>query len=221
MPSNGKNLKGKSPNQLWSEEFKVKNVIAKDELKLFCMRTSKTFSITRNGVRDGELDVNYWGEWMVAHKGSKVYLRRDPMAYQEAWIFRADDDEYLGIANIADLVAPALGDEDIEKAELKKVFAMKQREKKLSKAYIKTHFGYDSEENLENYKASFDQIDYEDNSKVSKIARTKMSDAILKEKANKQADTTRYSDYVSNLPEKKQIFLYESEKRRYAREANV
>jgi transcriptional regulator with XRE-family HTH domain len=55
MPSNGKNLKGKSPNQLWSEEFKIKNVIARDELKLFCIKTSRTFAITRNGVRDGEI----------------------------------------------------------------------------------------------------------------------------------------------------------------------
>lgn len=50
MPSDGKNLKGKSPNQLWSEEFVIKRAVSKDELKLFCMRTSKAYAITRREV---------------------------------------------------------------------------------------------------------------------------------------------------------------------------
>ena len=36
-PSKGKVLQGKCPDELWSEEFAVKKVIAKDSLKLFCM----------------------------------------------------------------------------------------------------------------------------------------------------------------------------------------
>ena len=82
-PSNGKALNGKSPDELWSEEFAVKKIIAKDALKLFCMRTSREVSIGRNGVYDSQLQLTYWGEWMISEKGRKVFIRRDINAYQE------------------------------------------------------------------------------------------------------------------------------------------
>ncbi len=99
MPSNGKVLQGKCPDELWAEEYSVKKIISKDALKLFCMRTSKDVSIGRNGVYDSQLQITYWDEWMIAKKGAKVYLRRDINAFQEAWVFNAATEEYLGKAN--------------------------------------------------------------------------------------------------------------------------
>src|SRR5574344_1644097 len=99
MPSNGKVLKGKCPDELWAEEFKVKKVLRKDALKLFCMRTSKNVSIGRNGVYDSQLQITYWDEWMITEKGRKVFIRRDINAYQEAWVFDAETEAYLGKAN--------------------------------------------------------------------------------------------------------------------------
>ena len=69
MHSNGKVLKGRCPDEVWSEEFAVKKIISKDALKLFCMRTSRAVKIGRNGVHDSQFDVNYWGEWMCCEKG--------------------------------------------------------------------------------------------------------------------------------------------------------
>lgn len=83
-PSQGKNLAGLSPNQLFNQEFAEKIRPSKDALKLFCMRTSKTFTIIRNGIKDNELGITYWADWMVSKTRLKVYLRRDVQNYKEA-----------------------------------------------------------------------------------------------------------------------------------------
>ena len=57
--SKSKVLKGKSPDEIWGNEFAVKRAISKDALKLFCMRTSKNISIGRNGVYDSQLQLTY------------------------------------------------------------------------------------------------------------------------------------------------------------------
>lgn len=95
LPSKGKVLKGRCPDEVFAAEFQVKKTVTKDALKLLCMRTSKTFTIGRNGIFDSALQVTYWADWMVAHKGKKVYLRRDDKAYQEAWVFDAKTDEFI------------------------------------------------------------------------------------------------------------------------------
>ncbi|MEI7475803.1 MAG: transposase domain-containing protein [bacterium] len=68
MPSQGKNHKGKSPDELFAIEFTEKRVVSKDALKLFCTRTSKDLSITRYGVKDSELGIKYWADWMIGQK---------------------------------------------------------------------------------------------------------------------------------------------------------
>ena len=116
-PSKGKILKGRCPDEVWAEEFKVKRAISNDALKLFCMRTSRPVKIGRNGVYDSQLQVTYWGEWMIAEKGRKVFIRRDINAYQEAWVFDAKTEEYLGKANIYQEVS-FLATTNVEKAVL-------------------------------------------------------------------------------------------------------
>lgn len=213
MPSNGKNLKGKCPDEVWSEEFKIKRSISKDALMLFCMRTSKTYSIGRNGIKDSEFDITYWAEWMSASKGQKIYLRRDVNAYQEAWIFDANNDEYMGKAQIAELT-PAIAKNDIQKSELKKALAIKKRDKKLAQSYIKVQDGFDYNENLENMKSAINQKKYAENCKVTKISNTQMDKVIKQDKKNQKQDKYNYSNYLEHSNKKQQIFLYESEKRR-------
>ena len=60
------------------------------------MRTSKTYTVGRNGIRDNSLGITYWADWMISKTGLKVYLRRDVQNYKEAWAFRADNDEFVG-----------------------------------------------------------------------------------------------------------------------------
>ena len=120
-PSTGKNLKGLCPDELFNKEFNEKITTSRDALKLFCMRTSKTFTVGRNGIRDNEFGIFYWSDWMIAKTGLKVYLRRDAQNYKEAWAFRADNDEFVGKVTAVKAVA-ALNADVVSKEEFQDVF---------------------------------------------------------------------------------------------------
>ncbi len=208
-PSKGKVLQGKCPDELWAEEFTKKKVISKDALKLFCMRTTNNVTIKRNGIFDSQLQISYWAEWMITEKGRKVYIRRDINAYQEAWVFDAQTDEYLGKAN-ANQPASFLANTDIEKSEYQKQVAIKNKEKKILKSYIKTKYNPSNEDIIENLINSLDKVDFKSNVTVSKISNTKM-DKVVKEEKNKNSIPSKY---VTPIQPKKKLYLTEAEKRR-------
>ena len=208
-PSKGKVLQGKCPDELWAEEFTKKKVISKDALKLFCMRTTNNVTIKRNGIFDSQLQISYWAEWMITEKGRKVYIRRDINAYQEAWVFDAQTDEYLGKGN-ANQPASFLANTDIEKSEYQKQVAIKNKEKKILKSYIKTKYNPTNEDIIENLINSLDKVDFKSNATISKISNTKM-DKVVKEEKNKNSIPSKY---VTPIQPKKKLYLTEAEKRR-------
>jgi putative transposase len=136
--SRGKNHNGKSPNQLWAEGFTTKREISRDALALFCMRTSNTVKIGRNGVMDSKFGVLYWSEFMSGMKGIPVYLRRDPADYATAWVFHGESDEFLGLAQAGALTASAFAKTPVEKEQLRRALALKKRDLRIAKAYAKT-----------------------------------------------------------------------------------
>ena len=206
-PSGGKVLQGKSPDELWAEEFKVKKVISKDALKLFCMRTSKDVKISRNGIYDSQFGVTYWADWMVYKKGIKVFMRRDVNAYQEAWVFDAQTQEFLGKANTFSPIS-FLAKTNVEKAIYKKALAIKKKEQKILKSFINTKYQISNVEIVKNLVKSLDEKEFNSKVKVSKIANTSMDKIVQNERKN---------DYMSKLEENniKPIFKTESEKRRW------
>ena len=208
-PSKGKVLQGRCPDELWAEEFTKKKVISKDSLKLFCMRTTNNVTIKRNGIFDSQLQISYWAEWMITEKGRKVYIRRDINAYQEAWVFDAQTDEYLGKGN-ANQPTSFLANTDIEKSEYQKQVAIKNKEKKILKSYIKTKYNPSNEDIIENLINSLDKVDFKSNVTVSKISNTKM-DKVVKEEKNKNSIPSKY---VTPIQPKKKLYLTEAEKRR-------
>ena len=202
-------MQGKCPDELWAEEFTNKKVISRDALKLFCMRTTNNITIKRNGIFDSQLQISYWAEWMITEKGRKVYIRRDINAYQEAWVFDAQTDEYLGKAN-ANQPASFLANTDIEKSEYQKQVSIKNKEKKILKSYIKTKYNPTNEDIVENLINSLDKVDFKSNVKVSKISNTKM-DMVVKEEKNNNSIPEKY---VTPIQPKKKLYLTEAEKRR-------
>ena len=214
LPSNGKNLKGKSPDQLWSEEFKVKLTVSKDALALFCTRTSKILTVGRNGIKDSELGITYWEEWMSACKGEKVYLRRDIKAYQEAWVFKADTDEYIGRANIAELL-PMFAQTDIEKSELKEASAKKKKDQKIAKSFLPID-NYDLNDKLSHIKNTTRKISSGFEGKapqVLELADTYMDRVIAEDKKKQNAGNFEVSRfYKQQKPEKKKIYHLRCEK---------
>jgi hypothetical protein len=209
MPSNGKVLQGKCPDELWAEEYSVKKIISKDALKLFCMRTSKDVSIGRNGVYDSQLQITYWDEWMIAKKGTKVYLRRDINAYQEAWVFDAATEEFLGKAN-ANQAVSFMAKTNIEKAQYKKAIEAKNKEKKVLKSYLKCKYNPTNTEIVNNLKSGLSKTDFENSPKISKITNTKMDKVVKSEKKS----SFKATKYVTPFDEKQKLYLTESEKKR-------
>ena len=207
-PSKSKVLQGKSPDEAWCNEFTVKRVISKDALKLFCMRTSKNVSIGRNGVYDSQLQLTYWDEWMIAEKGRKVYLRRDINAYQEAWVFDAVTDEFLGKANVNQAVS-FLASTNVQKAEYKKAIEAKNKEKKILKNYIQCKYSPTNTEIITNLKKGLDNKVLENTPVISEISNTLMDQVVTSKKK-----TTKTLKYIPAQITKKKIYLTESEKRR-------
>lgn len=211
-PSEGKNLKGLCPDDLFEQEFTEKITTSSDALKLFCMRTSKTYTVGRNGIKDNSLGITYWADWMISKTGLKVYLRRDVQNYKEAWAFRADNDEFVGKIKAVKAVA-ALHADSISKEEFKEAMAIKKRNLKIAKSYIKQTFEIPIEEQYENYKAAYGSVKKQLKPKVSKIANTNMDKAIRKNKEMEAFGRQDLSIFLDDKPQKEEkLYLFETDR---------
>lgn len=136
MPSQGKVLKGRTPNQLWAEEFKVKREVRRDALKLFCMRSSEIVTIRRNGIYDSKYEVTYEADWMPGMRGTKVSWRRPPTEMQMIWVFDAATNAYIGDAYLKATV-PFFAETVVEKEKLQEQMAQKRRDERRVKEELK------------------------------------------------------------------------------------
>ena len=210
--SQGKNLNGLSPDELFNAEFNEKRIISKEGLKLFCTRTSNNYTIHRNGIKDRKLGITYWADWMVAQMKVKVYLRRDPENYKEAWVFRADNNEFLGACFAVSAVA-ALHAGDISKEEFKKAMEIKKRSLKITKAYLDDIEKIPFEEQCENYKTVFAKKIKKANPKITKIANTSMDQAVQKRKEMEQFGKNDLSMFIPDeKPKEEKLYLFETDR---------
>lgn len=211
-PSLGKVLKGLSPDELFNSEFKEKITTSHDALKLFCMRTSKNFTIGRNGINDKEFGITYWSDWMITHIGLKVYLRRDVENYKEAWVFKAENEEFVGKATAVRAVA-ALHADTVSKDEFKEAMSIKKRNLKVAKAYIQQTQEIPAQEQYENYKTAYAKVIKDSKPHISRIANTNMDRAIRKnaemEELNKQDLSAFIDDKTTN---EQPLYLFETDK---------
>ena len=209
-PSQGKNLKGLSPDELFNSEFKEKITVSKDALKLFCMRTSKTYTIGRNGIKDGSLDITYWADWMISHYGLKVYLRRDIKNYKEAWAFKEENNEFVGKVYATKAIV-ALNADEISKDEFKEAISNKKRVQKIVQAYAKQTQVIGIEEQCQNYKAAYLDSILEANPKISKIANTNMDKAIRKNKEQQLIGKQNLSILKDSSKTPEKFYLFETD----------
>ena len=211
-PSQGKNLQGLCPDELFNQEFKEKVTTSRDALKLFCMRTSKTYTIGRNGIKDNSLGITYWADWMISQIGLKVYLRRDIQNYKEAWAFRTDNDEFVGKIKAVKAVA-ALHAETVSKEEFKEAMSIKKRNLKVAKSYIEQTMEIPLEEQYENYKTAYAKTEKQLKPKISKLANTNMDKAIRKNREMEEFGKQDLSIFLEDKKvEEKPLYLYETDK---------
>jgi hypothetical protein len=219
MPSQGDALAGRCADECWETEHPGMRRIDGDALKLFCTRTSRDCTIGRNGVRDSDLQITYYAEWMVPLKGEKVYMRRDIRAYNHAWVFRAEDHEFLGTARLAEQVA-ALARTDIEKAQLQLVYASKKRSQKITASYLNDIQQPSADEKIVRLSAGIAAVNesrgYKPGAKPvreNRIALTRM-DRVLQQEEQMQATGT---DDISSIlppdrPDKPKIYLFKTDR---------
>jgi len=209
-PSQGKNLKGLSPDELFNSEFKEKITVSNDALKLFCMRTSRTYTIGRNGIKDGSLDITYWADWMISKYGLKVYMRRDIKNYKEAWIFQESNNEFVEKAYATKAIV-ALNAEGISKDEFKEAISNKKRINKVVQAYAKQTQEIGIEEQCQNYKAAYLDSAAKANPKISKIANTNMDKAIRKNREQQKIGKENLSMLKDFPNTSEKFYLFETD----------
>ena len=210
--SMGKNLQGLSPDELFNQECTEIIKPSNDALKLFCMRTSRDFSIGRNGISDKQLGITYWGDWMINCTKLKVYLRRDPENYKVAWAFNSATGEFLGVVNAVRAVA-ALHADKISKEEFKEAMSIKKRNYKITRSFILHKQEVSLDEHCENYKAAYASVEKSKKPKVSILANTNMDKAIRKNKEMQAQGKYDLSMFLDETPYKEEeLFLFETDK---------
>lgn len=219
--SNSKKLRGMSPDQLFASEYTAKKTVTSKALAMFCMRTSKPVTIKRNGIKDSELQINYWAEWMVARKGDKVYLRRDVNNYAQAYVFDALTDSLIGEAAMTDL-CPVLVKDGISKEKLKKASKLKAKEKSLVKQGFKpNHISLqEAYLHLETaVEATSPKVEMPTNV-VNKLNKTKFDDEIQQYEERKKTGTYDLKQFYEGKQQEK-LYLFESDKKYAEMEAEL
>ena len=217
IPSQGKDHNGMSRNQLWESEVKEIRQVRPDALMLFCMRTTKPLSIMRNGVIDSQIGSRYWAEWMSGLKGKKVYLRRDIKKYQDAWVFDADNDEFLGQAVLAES-ATVLATTDIERQTLRKLSAQKKQDMKVAQSYLSGFNSIDNSEKIAHAAAGAKLLQNSNGHKVSKhkkvirLANTRMDEITHQVHEMKKTGTDDLSAFIPKQEKRQPIFEFEYER---------
>ncbi|MDR3628429.1 MAG: transposase domain-containing protein, partial [Ignavibacteriaceae bacterium] len=210
--SQGKNLHGKSPDQLWDEEFTGLRTIDAESLKMFCFRSSSDLSIGRNGITVNRLyNLYYWSDWMLGVKGRKVYTRCDIKKYQEAWVFDSMTDEYLGKAFLNAWNSNALVKTDLEKKQLTDLLKAKRNEKKIIKSYINTGIEISPREYLEDLSTGIaalkpaNTIEQPTEKQAVLIVKTRMDEVIRQEKFRRTGtDNIDFENLNPIKPKKKE-----------------
>jgi hypothetical protein len=179
------------------------------------MRTSRNFTVGRNGIQDRQLGITYWADWMISKTGMKVYLRRDVQNYKEAWAFNSDNEEFVGKVTAVKAVA-ALHADKISKEEFNEAMAIKKRNLKVAKSYIEQSQNISIEEQCENYKLAYASATKSLNNKkvkVSKIANTNMDKVIRKNKEMEAFGKNDLSMFLDDSTVKEEpLYLFETDK---------
>jgi hypothetical protein len=221
--SEGK-LNGESADQVWAKEFKVRKTVSEDALRLLCMRSSKSYTIGRNGINiSTRYNLHYYADWMESLKGNgeRYYMRRDIEKFQIAYIFDSKNDTYMGTAELNVWKTAALAKTDLEKEQLKKVLQMQSATKKNVDSYI-PDVSYDPREILENLALGISltsrNIEQEQKEDLTIYMRTDFDEVKQIEEDYQRTGTYGLDEkYLPKIDKKAMIFTSLIEKEEYER----
>ena len=132
MPSSGKVLRGQSPHAYFAAAALPFRRVSMDALSMLCMRVSRDFTVGRNGIKDAKEGITYWDERLVPMYGERVFLRRDNKSMLRAFVFRADNEEFICKASALQAV-DALASTDVSMADLRAAGSRVRRVQKITK----------------------------------------------------------------------------------------
>lgn len=214
--SNGKVLKGQSPDAYYAAHAPTPRMFSADALKLFCFRVStgrdgQGIKIGPNGVPDTSLGLMYWAEWMVQIKGTYVYMHRDPKAYETAWIFNAETRAYLGIAPLSG-ASHMIARGNVQKADLQAKMAEKRREEKEIESFQTARFKVTPEQTMKYLSAGVKALSGATPVSAAPagtpVEVTSMDHVIAEEKRNQAKGRADFSTAAAPVPApKKEIHL--------------
>lgn len=225
-PSQGKILKGRCPDEAFQQEAELRVVSSEEHLKMLCMRSSRNYTIGRNGIKDSEIGKSYYAPWMSGMIGTEIFLRRDPKAWQDALVFRADDEEYLGRAEWAEFYnAPAIQKTDVDRDRVRDRIRAKKQQIKITKSYIETKLEQSPQEKMLNMAYGNESLNrergYNGNGKPNKTKNIEFEELKKideKDEQERQFGKADYSKLVPEQIEKPRIFHSEAEKRIWEKE---
>jgi hypothetical protein len=216
-PSNGKHLEGLSPAQAWTslrrDDGYMPHRVTEQALAIYCMRVGKPKRIARNGWHDEQINLHYWGEWMAGMRGVSVYMRRDPRAWQTGWFFDAGTNEYLGVGELLPTV-PGLARNDLDRAQVRELIKMKQRDRKLKKELARVDNRPDSLELGELMSAANAALaPVEGDENVGNVSRLTWADGIAQQRQSERATGTYDLAKIMppEPPRKRKYALFESD----------
>ena len=70
-------FKGKSPNELWQENYVQQEFPNKKHLINMCLRSKKPLKYGKNGIYDSVTERTYYGGWMPLCTSKSMYLNID------------------------------------------------------------------------------------------------------------------------------------------------
>jgi hypothetical protein len=219
--------KGQTPNEIWNEEYEqaiqkeLVRFTTKEALMLFCCRTSHDMTISRRGIRDSILGVDYYGTWMEGLKGIKAYIRRDPKKMEDAWVFNSKNNEYLGQAYILP-ETPALARTDIEKRQLQQAIAIKRTSNRTHKILASADTDITFEQKM-NALASVAKIINDKRQFITPVKQVCVPpvtatamDRVIASRARKEKEGTQDLSILGvhrqKKEEKKKLFIWESDR---------
>ena len=140
-------------------------------------------------------------------------MRRDIQNYKEAWVFKLDNDEFIGKVSAVKAVA-ALHADKISKEEFKEAMSIKKRNLKIAKEYIKQTREISLEEQCENYKYAYATLEKEyQKPQISKMANTNMDKAIRRNKKMESRGTQDLSMFLAESKvQEHPLYLFETDK---------
>lgn len=155
-PHRNQLFKGKSPNELWQENYVQQELPNKKHLIDMCLRSKKPLKYGKNGIYDSVTERTYYGDWMPLCTSKSMYLKRDIYSEDDGFLYDGEDQRGLDYAYILPY-SPALWKTPEQRELVRQAMERKKRAWKNTKSFLKDLERIPFAEKCENYKAVFNK----------------------------------------------------------------